>query len=132
MTRKRLSEAEIAAIEELRGRGWSYERIGRKIGRSHSTVEYACRHYVIEVEGRPPAIVAPAYRGKPVIKCRDRTIRRFSPEEDAELLALAKQGVNNMEIGRRLGRLHQSIAVRLETLARLEDRRERAGLQEAA
>ncbi|WP_449409964.1 hypothetical protein [Methylobacterium komagatae] len=59
----------------------------------------------------------------------ERIVRRFTPEEDAQLLLLEAEGLGTSEIGRRLGRAHHTVIGRLATLARHEqlDEEKRSG-----
>jgi|GEM_PF-1708516 len=55
-----------------------------------------------------------------------RPVWRFTPAEDAKLLALEAQGISVAEIARRIGRRTSSVFMRLATLARIEAAREAA------
>jgi hypothetical protein len=59
----------------------------------------------------------------------DHIVRRFTQAEDAELLALEAQGLNDNQIGKRIGRRPNSVRGRLLILSRHADRRERAMAQ---
>lgn len=112
------TEAQKQAIFDLRTRGWSIERIARKLGKSTSTVSYWCLSMGAEPEGRGP-ILPPAWgirlrNGQPVLP--------FAPQEDAVLLAASAEGASYAEMSRRLpGRTQGSCRYRLYTLARRDE-----------
>jgi hypothetical protein len=122
MAARRLTDADYELMAEMRGRGCSYEQIGRKIGCSSSAVSWHCLRLAIDPP-KPRALklnyhlVAPMKRGNHIV-------RPYSPEEDAKIVALERQGKSDTEIGRELGRKANSIRGRLMTLARREERAE--------
>jgi hypothetical protein len=123
MTKPRITPALKEQIAELReGRGWSYQRIGRKIGLSEGAVSWHCLMLGIE----PPQACQswPVPRGPLVMKRGNHLLRRFTPDEDARLLALEAEGKSRNAIGRAIGRRPNSVTGRLATLARREARRE--------
>lgn len=68
--------------------------------------------------------------GPMVVRRGNHAVRHFSGDEDEIIDRLAKQGLSNTEIGRRLGRKPNSVRGRLMTLARQAARRE--DMREAA
>lgn len=54
----------------------------------------------------------------------NHVVRRFTPEEDAQLIELAAEGLGPTEIGKRMGRGHNTIMGRLFTIARPDARNE--------
>jgi hypothetical protein len=125
-----LTRDQVDAICEMRERGYSTARIRRVLARegveiSKGAVDWRCLRAGADLppERRPRThSLRPGetyWRG-------DRPFRTFSPEEDARLLALEREGLRKAEIGRRLGRRPHSVTARLATLARREARREDA------
>jgi hypothetical protein len=115
-----MSPQQLEKIAAMRERGWSYKRIGNAIGMSPGAVSWYCLREAIE----PPKpskcrdqIVGPA-----VVKRGDHVVRRFTPEEDATLLRLSKEGKSNRALVRLMGRSDSSIRGRLMCLARREER----------
>ena len=114
-------QVRIDAIAELReGKGWSYRRIGERLGLSPGYVSWLCLVNAIE----KPGTSFPTSRVKPgSIEGRGgHEIRRYTAEEDDELLRLEAAGTNYSAIARALGRKPNSIRGRLATLARREAR----------
>lgn len=121
MKRARLTPAEKELIFDLRERGWSCRRIAQKIGCSEGSVSWHCLQMGVDKPGAKP--IDKTIRG-PVVRTRgDFQVRRFTPEEDEQLVALALQGLSHSEIGRIIGRRHNSVSGRLATLARHDERR---------
>ena len=116
----KLSEEQIEQAVAWREQGWSYDWIANRIGGiSGSGIFYQClKHGAISPRQRRHAsptepIVVQVPGG--------RVQRRFTAAEDEQLLDLARQGLPRPEIGRRLGRAHSSVAIRLLLLAARED-----------
>ena len=121
--RKNLTQAEKDELFRLRSeRGLSYTQIARKMGISVGSVTYHTLVHGIEKPGscpfrnriKPPETYTYMRNGKPV--------RGFTPEEDEILIKMSKAGAKYSEMGDRLGRRHNSVAARLATLARKEER----------
>lgn len=120
--RKKLSADEIDAIAELRERrGLSCKAIARRIGRPHGTVIGTCLRFGIDAPNPRPLLPATHIK-RPVFVRSGRPVRAFTPEEDAMLIAAAREGKDAREIGLALGRSPSSIRCRLMTLARREER----------
>lgn len=128
-----ITDEHVEVIVQLgeKGRGDAFiadrlrEQFGIKISPS------AIHWHKIKHCAEPPSRVAiPAVPTTRKLERRgDHVVRRFTQSEDAQLLALAKQGLSDTEIGKRLSRRTNSVRGRLHTLARHDDRRERAAAQ---
>ncbi|MCK1338200.1 helix-turn-helix domain-containing protein [Bradyrhizobium sp. 38] len=59
-------------------------------------------------------IVRSAFAGMKSMSNNRREIRPWSPEEEAQLLALLDQGITATELGERLGRSRQAVYGRLQ------------------
>lgn len=106
------SPSQILQAAELRERGLTFRNIAKKTGMTFSSAVWHCRRqgatHPTKTFKRP--INKPAVRnGHPV--------RPFTPEEDAQLLDLSLQGLNNSQISAALARPNASIRNRLVTLA---------------
>jgi len=120
--RPSLTDEQKDLIAELReGRGWSYARIAIKLKIAEGSVSWYCLKQGIEKPGRKiPVLRQP--QTKPFTR-HGRTVRPFSPEEDAKMLELSAEGLKPAAIARALGnRRPNSITGRLYTLARHQDR----------
>lgn len=118
--KRTLTEAEIARIAEMREAGKTAAVIARRVGCSIGAVNYHCLKLGADAPGAKPLrdeIVGPSE-----MKRGDHVVRRFTPEDDALLKALALQGFGNGIIARRMGRRWNSVNGRLMTLARREAR----------
>lgn len=114
----KLSPAQAVEIAELREQGWSYDRLAERFGVSASAIHYRC----LRQGARSPRSHRDRYAGPAVIKASDgRTQRRFTPEEDARLLALDANGTSFKAMARELGRPNTSVRIRLMALALHED-----------
>jgi hypothetical protein len=112
------------AIEMREVEGRSYRYIAGKLGVTTSMLSWA---FLKEgVDGPRSSVLMPA--GPPVYMRAGREVRRFTPEEDAELLRLARAGLSSWKIGRQLvpPRPGNSVLGRLYTLARIDARAEAA------
>ena len=99
MARRRLSEAEIARIVELREAGWGYARIAAEMGCSANTISWHCLKHAADPP-RPPRCWG-AIRGPTVTRRGNHVVRRYTPEEDERLLAMKQEGLGVCEIARR-------------------------------
>lgn len=123
MKRPNLSIPQREQIADLRiNLGWGYNRIAEHLDVSPGAVSWYCLMDGIERYGVPGPvreIKSPAaYRRGAHI------VRPYAPEDDALLLVLEAEGKTYSEIARAIDRRHNSIAGRLATLARREERRE--------
>lgn len=118
MPARKYSEETVAECCRMREAGATVEAIALALGMSIGAVNYHCLRNGADTPlrrfGTPqgPRIVA---RGNHVV-------RRFTPDEDATILRMELEGATVSEIGRALGRSHNSIIGRQMTLARIEER----------
>lgn len=117
----------IERIGTLRALNWTHGQIAKALGISRGSVDYQCRKHAFEPAQlkRPRDLYA---RRAPVAR-GGQTVRPFEEHEDAMLLRLEAQGLRDSEIARRLGRWQSSVAARLATLARHEERALEMGMQ---
>lgn len=121
MAKRRLTDADYQRIVEMRERGCTYEQIGRAIGCSAKAVSWHCLKLAIDPP--KPRPLRPDYHlQRPIVKRGNHVVRAFTPEEDARLIALERQGMSTNAIARALGRRWNSVRGRLMTLARREER----------
>lgn len=126
--RRKLTDEQIARICEMRERGRSYATIARVVGCSVGAVSWQC----LRCGAEPPA-AKPFDPPKPFEYRRgNHTVRGYTPEEDALIIALATQNFPRTVIAKRLGRKPHSVLGRIMTLARQEARRERGVREDAA
>lgn len=127
--KRKLDDAAIMRIGDLREAGVSISNIAAEMGVSCGAVDWHLTKLAID----PPKTTYKTWdgiRGPAVCTRRGSSIaqahvvRRYTPEEDAEILRLQAAGVSYCEIGRRLNRRHHSIIGRCNTLARREARLE--------
>ena len=115
----KLTQEEKSKILALREKGRSIASIAQEIGCSVGAVGYHC----LRNNAEPPKTTFPLNPNFPAVVTRNgREVRRFTPDEDRQLIELDRQGLSYSEIGRRLNRLHNSIIYRLCILARREER----------
>lgn len=115
---KAISQERIDEIADYRERGWSYERIGRKLGLARSTISWHCTKHGIEGPKKPSFH---AYNGPMKMVRNGHVVRRFTPEEDHRLIKLESEGLTYSQIARALGRTRNSVSARLFSLARKEE-----------
>lgn len=111
----KLTDQQIEQLVAWRERGKSYRFIAGQLGVSDSAVHYQClKHGAISPcqRGRHP-------NGGPAsfVAGNGRTQRRFSPDEDRQLVDLEMEGLSYTAIARKLGRPNTSVRIRLMTLA---------------
>ncbi len=116
----RPSQIDITKLAHLREEKWlSYGQISRMMGVSIGAISWQCLMHGIE----HPSKVTRLRKPSGGLEHRNGyVIRRFTAEEDAELLRLAMAGVRTSEIARKLGRKGNSVRGRLATLARHDAR----------
>lgn len=113
--RRILSDAQLDDMADWREAGMTYAAIASRFIAAGtpvtaSTIAWQClRLGVISPRYTQASVGRPASIGRP-----------FTADEDAQMLALAAQGLSRAAIGRALGRRANSIAGRLYTLARIE------------
>lgn len=121
MTR-RLTDDQLDAMADMRAAGQSYLTISRVFGCSESAIAWNCLRLGVEPDGvvRP----VPVDRRPMVIDGANGPIRRFTPDEDHQLLEMAGAGRRYQEMAERLQRRWSSVYARLMVLARHDQRRE--------
>lgn len=121
MPKRRLTDSDYERMAVLRERGVSYNAIGKELGCSGKAVSWHCLRLAIDAP--KPAPLRPNYHlEQPLMKRGNHIVRAFTPDEDKRLIELEAQGLGNSAIGRVLGRRPNSIAGRLMTLARRDER----------
>lgn len=105
-------------IAELREEGKTYEQIGAALGLSGSNISWICLKYGIDGPKKAPL----GDRGPMVMKRGNFEVRKFSPEDDAKIIAMTLDGANLSQVARALGRKRNSVLGRQMTLARREER----------
>ncbi|GJD92877.1 hypothetical protein [Methylobacterium iners] len=122
MPTRKLTDAELDRLVEMRERGKTHAVIARALGCSVSAVSYQCLRLGVETP-KPPS-VSIEIRGPLVTTRNGYMVRRFTPEDDAQILAMEAEQRSVSEIARHLGRQPHSVRQRLMTLARREARLE--------
>ncbi|WP_129792601.1 hypothetical protein [Sphingosinicella sp. CPCC 101087] len=123
-----LTEAQLDEMAELREQGWTTARIQRHFERkgvlvSRGAIDWQCLRLGADV---PPECRRPSSQRDRPYRRNGRTVRPFSPVEDAQLLSLERQGEPLSRIARTMGRGNNSIRGRLMILARRDERAEAA------
>lgn len=126
MAEPKIPQDTIDAICQMREAGRSYRQIAMRFGFSPGAVAWICLRDGAEPPNpRPLTQTAP---GKPVMQRGGHVVRRFTPQEDAQILQMEADGARMCDIAAALNRRQNSIRGRLMTLARQEARRELAGM----
>ena len=127
--RRRLSDADLELLVELREGGKTYAQISAAFARrgvtiSVSAISWQClrRH----AESPRPYPLWEGIKGPVTMVRGGHELRRFTEEEDHRLLELEARGLPLNRIATMMGRRNNSIRGRLMTLARREQRREEA------
>lgn len=115
----KVSKEDVLKLVEWRERGRSHYWIAEQLGVSKSAVHYHClkqgaispNQKLAPVPTEPKTFIG--YNGKPC--------RRFTVDDDNQLLALELAGKNYAEISRETGRARTSVRVRLMTLAQRDE-----------
>lgn len=125
MARRRITEEQLERAIALRERGWSLRRIAELIGAC--SPQALSWHFLARAVDppKPAALRVDFHLRCPVMKRGAHVMRAFTPDDDARLIELERQGATVSAIGRALGRKPNSIKGRLMTLARREERAER-------
>lgn len=118
----RLTEADRERITTMREAGASCGQIAAAVGCSVSAVSWQCLR--LGAEPPNPRSLNDVPTTPKVSKRGDHVVRRFTVDEDAQILALEAEGFRPIEIARRLGRPPNSVLGRIMTLARREARME--------
>lgn len=124
MASRRFTTEQHEGMAEMREAGRSYGQIALAFGCSESTAYWVCLKLGADRPNAKP--LQPRALGPEVVQRNGHAVRRYSAEEDVQLLALAAEGKGESEIGRLMGRKPNSVRARLMTLARHEARTEAA------
>lgn len=112
----KLSQNQIDQIADLLEAGWTNGRLAIRFNVSKSTIQWHALKLGI-LSARPCGLNDHA----PMVTMRaGKPVRRFTPEEDARILAL-RPTVAPHSIAKHLGRNPKSIYARLYTIARREE-----------
>ncbi len=123
MAHRKYSDHQITSAADLREQGQSIDKIAQRVGMSASSVYWHCLRLGAD---SPRAKGMPRNVGNMVVKRGNHVVRRFTPEEDRQIVQMEADGCRLSEIARKLGRRRNSILGRLMTLARHEARAEEA------
>jgi hypothetical protein len=118
MTRRWYTDDQINRAVELREKGWGYEAIAEEVGMTAASASYHCVRLGAELP--KPTRLRP--NGKRVVQRGKHVVRRFTPEEDQKILAMAAAGDRVSDIANAIGRKINSVIGRIRTLARYEER----------
>lgn len=116
MKRKPLTTEEQNRVVEMRESGATIPKIATALGCSRGSVRYWCLVHAAV----PPKGLKKHTAGGPMSR-NGRVVRPFSPEEDRGILRLRAEGHSLAEIGRRVGRAHNSVLMRLMSIAVREE-----------
>lgn len=116
MKRKPLTPAEQDRVVEMREGGATISKIATALGCSCGSVRYWCLVHAAV----PPKGLKKHTAGGSMVR-NGRVVRPFSPEEDQEIMRLRGEGLSLAEIGRRVGRAHNSILMRLMSISVREE-----------
>lgn len=122
MTKRRpkITLAQSDQIAGYREAGRSYQWIANRLDLSEGAVSWHCLTRGIEPPNPRPVRADRA--SQEAYRRGAHLVRLFSPEEDRRLLDLEATGITLSEIARRLDRRRNTIAGRLATLARRDER----------
>ena len=125
----KFAAADFDLMAELREERATYKAIAARLSRpdrpvTASEVSWHCLRLGVDV--LTPWPLWEGVKGPAEMKRGDHIVRRFTPAEDAALLALEAAGTSVYRMAQQLGRRHNSIKGRLMTLARRDARREAA------
>lgn len=123
-----LDDEQVAEVCQLREAGWSLKRISlameqRGIAVSPGAIAWTCLRNGADLPARRRQTHSFSERTM-VVKRGDHLVRRYTAEEDRQILEMEAAGASVASIGRRLGRKHNSILGRLAALARRQARSE--------
>lgn len=118
----RLTAADRERIATMREAGSSCGVIAAAIGCSVSSVSWQCLR--LGAEPPNPRALKDVPATPKAVRRGDHMVRRFTVDEDAQILTMEAEGLATVEIARRLGRPPNSVLGRIMTLARREARME--------
>lgn len=121
MAVRRLTKGLLEHAIEMREAGVSVRQIAREIGCSQGALRWQFLKLAVDPP-KPPPVWPDYYLKVPQINRGNHVVRAFTPDEDARLLELERQGLGDSAIGRALDRRPNSVRGRLMTLARQEER----------
>ena len=109
-----MTSEQLAIVERMRANGKSFRQIGMRIGMSPGAISWYClRHAIDGPKGRAKGTVKPG-----AITTRgNHVVRRFTPEEDQQIVEMRLAGMSITLIAGTMGRATSSILGRLMTLA---------------
>jgi DNA-binding CsgD family transcriptional regulator len=116
-----MSPEQLEVVAAMREAGKSYGQIARRLGKHKNTISWCCLVNGID-SPKASKLWTDGIKGPAEVIRGDYVLRRFTPEEDAELLRLEATGMSPAAIGRAIGRGRNSVVGRLATLARREER----------
>jgi len=125
MGRRKVTDEQVGEMCELREAGKTFGQISRKFAARGIEISESAISWHCLIQGADaPRSRRQDSKIKPgtVIKRGKHAVRTFTEAEDKLLLELEAEGLSRTEIGRKLGRKHNSIIGRLATLARREER----------
>ncbi|MGN6424874.1 MAG: hypothetical protein ACTHLA_16370 [Asticcacaulis sp.] len=122
-SRRRLTDAQIAEIASLRERGWATRALALRFGVTVSLVEWHCLRLGAEAPKSRYALRSVPQAPQAYLRA-GRWVRLYTQEEDARLLAMAREGRPGRQIAKALQRSATSVTGRLMVLARREARAE--------
>jgi len=105
----------LDTITTMRESGKSFHAIAEATGVHRKTCEY----HAVKLGAASPFTILQTHRRSKYFR-HGQAVRGFTELEDQQITAWALEGVSLSEMGRRLGRRHNSIMGRLRTLARRE------------
>lgn len=121
MRRPRLSQEQIERAIAMREKVRSLECIGRAIGCSGKVLSWHFLKWAVDPP-KPAPLRLDYHLRCPTMKRGNHIVRAYTPEDDATLLELERQGWTDSQIGRALNRRPNSVRGRLMTLAWREER----------
>ena len=120
--RPSLTDEQKELIADMRERGLSCGVISRRLNLSQGAVSWHCLVAGIDSPRTRSRVPAPVKHDQ--YMRNGRVVLAFSPDDDAQLLALEAEGKRYGTIAKIMGRRRNSVLGRLATLARHEARRE--------
>lgn len=121
--RPNLTDEQKAAVTAKRELGWTVDRIAAEFDISSGSVAWCC----LVLGADPPDAKLQNRDHYPMVVMRNgMPVRRFTPEDDAQLLRLEAAGESINSIASTIGRRTNSVRGRLSTLARRERFAEKA------
>lgn len=124
MPSSRFTESDFDRMAALREGGKTCQQIASMFGCARGTISWHCLR--LGADGPRHRGSSEPREGPLVVRRGDHVVRRFTSDEDERLIELEATGENLSAIARALGRQRNSVLGRLMTLARRDDRRERA------